>query len=315
MRHFILLLFFCISLVGAALAQTTDDPYTGLRIAELRAREYGAGSLVITDTFERNADFTRYIVNYPSDGYDVYGFMNVPAGEGPFPVVIVVHGYVPPRSYQTLSYTTRYADDLARAGFVVLQPNLRGHFPSAAITDDGLFSRVGYAVDVLNLMGLIQQQGGQPGPLQAADPQHVGLWGHSMGGGIVLRVLTVSNDVDAAVVYGSMSADERLNYERIRDFWTNGQEGNAELATASGTLRQISPIHYLADITAPMQIHHGDADADVPVAWSIDLCERLTALQQAPGCYLYEGQGHILRGDTDRYFQDQVRAFFAEHLR
>ena len=67
----------------------------------------------------------------------------------------------------------------------------------------------------------MQKQGGQAGPLAKADPQPIGLWGHSMGGGIALRVLTVSDDVEAAVLYGAMSGDEALNHKRIL-YFTNG---------------------------------------------------------------------------------------------
>ena len=59
--------------------------------------------------------FTRTLITYPSDGLTIYGFVNVPVGEGPFPVIIAVHGYVEPEVYSTLDYTTRYADGLARA--------------------------------------------------------------------------------------------------------------------------------------------------------------------------------------------------------
>ncbi len=93
--------------------------------------------------------------------------MNVPQGDGPFPVVLVLHGYVDPATYNTLTYTTRYADALARAGYLVIHPNFRNWPPS----DNGPEEyRVGQAVDVLNLIALVQKQGGQPGPLQHADP-------------------------------------------------------------------------------------------------------------------------------------------------
>ena len=43
----------------------------------------------------------------------IYGFMNVPNADGPHPVIIALHGYIDPAIYQTLDYTTRYADALA----------------------------------------------------------------------------------------------------------------------------------------------------------------------------------------------------------
>src|SRR5690554_6834974 len=111
-------------------ATATPDPYAGLTIADLRARTYGEGELRVEETIHVTDAFTRTLVSYPSDGLQVYGFMNVPFGEGPFPVALVLHGYIPPRQYGTIGYTTRYADWLARAGYLVLHPNYRNHPPS-----------------------------------------------------------------------------------------------------------------------------------------------------------------------------------------
>ncbi len=113
---------------------TTPDPYAGLSIADLAARPYGGGSVRAEKVLAVTDAFTRTLISYPSDGLTIYGFMNTPqGGNGPFPVVIASHGYIEPSQYTTLDYTTRYADALARAGFLVLHPNLRGYAPS----DDG----------------------------------------------------------------------------------------------------------------------------------------------------------------------------------
>ena len=73
--------------------------------------------------------------------------------------------------------------------------------------------RVGMATDVLNLIAIVKASGGKPGPLQAADASNIGMWGHSMGGGITTRVITISPDVKAALLYSPMSGDEQKNYE------------------------------------------------------------------------------------------------------
>ena len=102
----------------------------------------------------------------------------------------------------------------------------------------------------------MQKQGGQAGPLAKADPERIGLWGHSMGGGISQRVLTVSDDVDAAVLYGAMSGDEALNHKRIL-YFTNGANGLWDVAPPDEALQRISPINYLDRVTAAVSIHHG----------------------------------------------------------
>lgn len=285
----------------------TPDPYREFTVAHLAQRPYG-GQLQIIETLEETNDFTRSLIAYTSDGLTIYGFMNQPPGPGPFPVALVLHGYIPPHKYQVQDYTARYADELAAAGYLVIHPNYRNFNPSDE--GDDTF-RVGYAVDVLNLIAIIREQGGRPGPLQQASANGVYLLGHSMGGGIALRVLTVTADVHAAVLYGAMSGDESLNYERI-SFWTSGQDGNEELATPDEDLQRISPIYHLDRIHAAVSIHHGTADGKVPPKWSDDLCQRLQALGKRVECFTYSGQPHIFSGQADRRLIERTLTLFEQ---
>lgn len=301
---------------AATLAQQTPtpivtDPYTDYTIDFLSARSYGGGVITLHEVMESTAAFNRFLFSYPSDGLTIYGFVNVPQGSGPFPVIIALHGYIDPAVYYTIDYTTRYADALARAGYLVLHPNLRGYRPS----DDGPnLLRVGMAIDVLNLIAIVRDTGGQPGPLALADPAKIGLWGHSMGGGISLRTLTVSRDVRAAVLYAAMSGDERRNFEAING-WSGRQRGLAELSVPDEALLRISPIHFLDRIEAAVSVHHGAADELVPPVWSSELCERLLALGKTVECRSYPGQPHTFVGEGDRQFIENTIAFFDTHLR
>jgi len=53
--------------------------------------------------------FNRYFIICDSDDLSIHGFVNVPNGEEPHPVIIMLHGYIPADEYTTLDYTTRYA--------------------------------------------------------------------------------------------------------------------------------------------------------------------------------------------------------------
>lgn len=286
------------------------DPYADLTVEALAARSYGGGLLDIIDTLEENDQWTRYLITYPSDGLTIYGHLTVPNVGSRFPVVIMLHGYIPPAEYETVAYTRRYADALAEAGFMVIHPNLRNYPPS----DSGENPyRIGMAVDVLNLLAIVRAQSADPlGYLRRADADSIHLWGHSMGGGVALRVMTVNNApyLKTAVLYGSMSGDEGVNYGRIQQ-WSNGERGAFELAAPPETLAAISPIHHLGRIKAAISIHHSDADDVVPLAWSEDLCALLQALGKAVACYTYHGAPHTFNGANDALFMERVAAFFA----
>jgi uncharacterized protein len=289
----------------------TPDPYEGLTISSLRARTYGSGEVIIHESMSSSLTFNRYLISYPSDELTIYGFVNIPNGDGPFPVVIALHGYIDPSIYSTLDYTTGYADELASAGYFVLHPNLRGYRPS----DDGpnLF-RVGMAIDVLNLIGIVKEHGGKPGPLEKADPHRIGIWGHSMGGGISVRVLTITPEIQAAVLYGSMSGDEQENFESIYE-WSQGQRGLEELAVPSEDLRRISPIFHMDQVQAAVSIHHGENDATVPLEWSEELCTSLEVLGKDVECWTYPGQPHTFVGSGMQLFNQRVIDFFDRNLK
>jgi hypothetical protein len=94
-----------------------SNPYEGLTVDNLAGRPYGGGQFEIVKPLADEGAFVRYLIRYPSDGLTIYGFMDVPThGQPPYPVIIAIHGLVDVQRYQTLDYTTVYADILARAG-------------------------------------------------------------------------------------------------------------------------------------------------------------------------------------------------------
>ncbi|HET9913007.1 MAG TPA: alpha/beta fold hydrolase [Anaerolineales bacterium] len=289
----------------------TPDPYFTWTIDYLRSRTYGGGQIEFLEVLGQNLYFTRYLIRYPSDGLNIYGFANIPNEAGIYPVIIALHGYIDPAIYNTLDYTTHYADALASAGYIVLHPNLRSYAPSDS--GENLF-RVGMAIDVLNLIALVQSQSGGTDPLRTASPSRVGLWGHSMGGGISTRVLTVTDDVKAAVLYAAMSGDERKNFEAIYQ-WSGQARGLEELNIPVEVLNRISPMYFLGNINAAVSIHHGMADELVPLEWSVTTCDQLTALGKNVECTYYENMPHTFYGSGDEEFIQNAVQFFNQNLK
>lgn len=265
-----------------------SDPYS---IEALADRTYGEGEeLTVEYLWERQEDFARYYITYTSDGLTIHGFVDVPNGEGPFPVVIALHGYIPASEYKTLDYSTRYADSISRKGYIVLHPNMRNFPPSDSQGRIG-DSYAGYTVDVLNLLALVQKSAGQEGIFENADMEHLGIWGHSLGGGVALRVATLVDNIDAIVLYAAVS--QRYNF------------------SSTGL-----PIYDLSAINAPFSIHHGTEDDTIPPAWSETLCEKLEELGKEYDCYFYDGQPHtfLRSGSDDALFIQRTIEFYDTYL-
>ncbi len=287
----------------------TPNPFASYTIEALSTRTYGGGVVQNEGVLTKSSLFIRYMFKYRSEGLELYGFLDVPAGEGPFPVVIMLHGSIDPAEYSMLDYSTRYADALAKAGYIVIHPNLRGYGASQdAYNPVG----IGDTIDVLNLLALVRTQAGEAGLLEKADAEHIGIWGHSMGGGIVLRVLEIDHNIDAAVLYASINSDERLN---LSYFTSDDGRGNTPIHTTDEVLRTLSASAYLDRITAPLSIHHGEADTVVPLEWSNQLCTDLGALQKEVYCYFYEDQPHTFQNSGDTLFIQRMIDFFDKELK
>ena len=299
------------SISPTATTLATLAPYEQYTIDGLRKRTYGGGNVQVLEVMEEKDSFTRYLIRYPSDGLIIYGFANVPKGEGPFPIIIVIHGYVNLADYQTLDYTTDAADRITEAGYIVVHPNLRNYPPSDH--GDNLF-RVGTAVDVLNLIALVKSED-LPAELSAtASVDQIGLWGHSLGGNTILRVLAVSSDVKAAVLYASLSGDEFRNSAALTNIIPGDPQLQAELVTAPALLQRISPSSYYEDITSPIQLYHGTSDATVPFSWALETCRLLKEAAVTVNCIYYTDEDHTFRSRVSDEFYGTLINFYKTYL-
>jgi len=286
-----------------------SEEYLSYTIVYLRSRTYGEGQIDILKVLDERENFTRYQIRYPSDGLNIYGYMNVPKGEGPFPLIIMLHGFARVHEYATLSNTVM-ADAFANNGYLVLHPDMRGYPPS----DDGdNLYRVGLAVDVLNLIALLKEGVNQPDWLENADLTRMGLWGISLGGGVALRVATVSEDIKAMLLYSSISGDEFKNAELFYEI-TESQINRAEMETPPEIMAYISPINYFDRITTSVKLYHGSLDEAVPSAWAAETCTVMEANNIDIDCVYYLNCGHAAFSECQPGFIDEVLAFFDSRL-
>jgi dipeptidyl aminopeptidase/acylaminoacyl peptidase len=299
-----------------------------MSIAYMRQQSYPGSDLVIEETLVPGGNYDRYVASYLSEGLKIYGLLTVPRGERPesgWPVIVLNHGYIPPDQYRTTERYAAYQDGFARNGYIVLKPDYRGHGESEGEPTGGSRGPE-YTIDVLNAVTSLQRY-------PDADPERVGMWGHSMGGGITLRTMVATDDVKAGVIWAGVVAtfeeifEARPRWVGARPSATPGPDTTAtpvlerEGLFEYGTFDEnpefwasIDPVTYLSDLSGPVQLHHATGDESVPVEFSENLYARLQASGQPAELYVYEGDNHNLSGNFATAMQRSI-AFFDEHVK
>ena len=275
-----------------------------MTIAALRQMSYPGSPITIEQELDRGANYSRYYASYLSEGLKIYALLTIPDGEPPatgWPAIVFNHGYIPPAQYRTTERYIAYVDWLARSGYIVFRIDYRGHDRSEG-RPSGAYSDPGYTVDVLNAVSSIKQ-------FPQADPQRIGMWGHSMGGYLTLRAMVISPDIKAGVIWAGVVA----SYPDLLERWRRGGPTPTPGASPggrgwrSGLVEQfgtpeenpefwasVSSNTYLADISGPLQLHHGTADESVPTEFSEILAGELQQAGKPYELYTYKDDNHNL---------------------
>jgi dipeptidyl aminopeptidase/acylaminoacyl peptidase len=317
------------------------DPHP-LQIEVMRQQAYPGSQITIEQTLEPGANYYQYIVSYLSDGYKIDALMTVPFGDKPdtgWPVIVFNHGYITPSEYRTTERYVAYVDAIAQHGYIVFKPDYRGHGSSeGSEVIGGGYGTPGYTDDVLNAVTSLKAY-------PDADPNRIGMWGHSMGGQATLRAMVVSNDIKAGVIWGGVVPPypeiiARWDYTKnpglfpgmiiseltdplssteswLRDFssWVDEfstQYGGPE--QNPGFWATISPNSYLSDLSGPIQLHHSTTDEMVPLAWSEILAEELQLAGEPYEFYTYEGDNHNISASFSVAMQRTIE-FYDEYVK
>ena len=102
----------------------------------LMREEFVPGQIREAAVESRTAAYTRSRVTYEAGDLTISGVLLRPAGDGPFPGIVLNHGYIEPSAYRPGQGLAGEQDRLARAGFVVLHTDDRGHATSDEPVDD-----------------------------------------------------------------------------------------------------------------------------------------------------------------------------------
>jgi dipeptidyl aminopeptidase/acylaminoacyl peptidase len=269
------------------------------------------------------------VTTYTSDGLKIHGLLTKPNGDEPasgWPGIVFVHGYIPPKQYQTLGQPyAAYVDYLASNGYVVFKIDLRGHGNSDGEAQGGYYSS-DYVIDTLNAYAALESSG-------FVNPKKIGMWGHSMAGNTLLRAFAVKPTIPAVVIWAgagytyvdlSQYGIHDASYQPVRPTTADGTPRprvTNQVRALYGDPRDGNPFwklvaasNYLRDLKGAIQLDHAVDDDVVSIEYSRNLNTLLNATFVVHELHEFPSGGHNISGGSFTPAMETTVTFFNAHL-
>jgi uncharacterized protein len=252
-------------------------------------------------------------VSFPSrgDNLTIDGWYVPAAGvdEAEAPAVILVHGL---NDCKNSPFILLPAGMLNRAGFNVLMIDLRDH--GASQVEDGRFA--GGTEEYLDVLGAWDWLGEQ----KSIAPEHIGLFGTSLGAATVLvamgeepRIAATWEDSSFADIQTALDAE--LGRFGVPTFFEPAGILMGKIMSGDDIAVR-SPLGAIARLNGrPLFITHGDQDKRLSVEYAAVLADAIRAQGGSVEPWIVPGSGHIMAMyDHTSEYEEKLLAFFTQAL-
>jgi dipeptidyl aminopeptidase/acylaminoacyl peptidase len=224
-------------------------------------------------------------VTFLSDGVEIQAWLGTPPGEGPFPLVIEMHGG--PTAVETDVYAPNLQAWLDH-GFAVMSVNYRGSTTFGRDFERAIWGKLG-TVEVDDIAAARQWAVDQG----IAQADSVLITGWSYGGYLTLQTIGKRPDLWAGGMAGIAIADWTLMYEdqaeTLRGYQRALFGGSPEEKPEEHRLS--SPITYAEAVRAPVLVIQGSNDTRCPARQMIKYEEKMRSLGKDIQIHWFEA-GH-----------------------
>lgn len=213
------------------------------------------------------------------DDYPVHGWLFRPVGNGPHPVILLIHGG------PYAQYPATFFDEpqvYARAGYAVVMCNPRGG--SGYGSDHGRVIKEALGDrDVADVMAFLEHCLSDP----ALDAQRVGVMGGSYGGLMTTWILGHTDRFAAGISERAVNAwDSMIGTSDIGFFFPREYVGSDMIGK--------SPLDHADQIATPLMIIHSERDYRCPLEQGQRLYGLLRARRVPTELLIFPGEGHEL---------------------
>ena len=235
-------------------------------------------------------------------------FAYLPPGDGPFPVIIHVHGG--PENQFRPRFNSDFQMWIDQLGVAIIAPNIRGSlgYGSGYMTLDDGYNREAAVRDIGALLDWIAKQ-------PRLDKDRVVVFGASYGGYIALASAVHYSDrlrgavdrvgISNFVTFLESTQDYRRELRRIE----YGDERDPEMRAF---LEQISPLNNVEKIKIPLFVQQGKNDPVVPTSESEQMVKALRAQGQTVWYMNAQNEGHGYDKKENRDLYQQATFLFLQ---
>ena len=245
-------------------------------------------------------------VEFQNDDIQLAGNLWIPAGKGPFPAIVIVHGAgkISTRDYDYISFF------FVHQGFVTLTYDKRGVGESG-----GSYSRVSVENSQAVLKDLADDVLAGIDFLKAndmVDSNRIGLFGISQAGWIAPLVASQSSDVAFIALYSGpvCTVGQEIYYSQMTGDDPGGKADGNSLELVSNMTRDYQGEHGFDPILSLEAINisglwmFGSQDRSIPVALSLENLDALITQKGKDFSYIiYPNADHnLMDTDTEQFF-------------
>lgn len=286
----------------------TGDAYT----YDVRRRQLTRWTTSEVGGLDSSGFVEPQLVRYTSfDQREIPAFYYRPEGDGPFPVLVYIHGGPESQARPRFSPLIQYL--VSERNVAVLVPNVRGSdgYGKSYLRLDNGQSREDSVRDIGALLDWVGAQ-------DELDGSRAAVFGGSYGGYMVLASLLHFGDrlragVDIVGISNFVTFLE--NTRAYRQDLRRAEYGDERDEEMRAHLTQISPLTRAGEIRSALFVAHGANDPRVPVSEAEQLVEAVRGAGQDVWYMLARNEGHGFRKKDNRDLFMQLTVMFLEqHL-
>ncbi|GAA4014140.1 S9 family peptidase [Allokutzneria multivorans] len=250
---------------------------------------------------------TVEITGTSPDGYPVHGWLVLPEGEGPHPVLLNVHGG--PFRYYGWGFFDE-AQVYANAGYAVVLPNPRGSAGYGEAHGRAIIEAMG-TVDADDVLALLDAALERPD----CDAERVGVMGGSYGG-FMASWLAAHHGERFKAAWSERAVNAWDSFTGSSDIGWYFAE--AYCGADPEAQRQQSPLYHADKVTIPFAVVHSEEDWRCPIEQAQRQFVALRRNGVAAEFLLFPGEGHELsRSGLPRHREQRFAAvldWWSRHL-